>query len=102
MVIIPICIFTIAYREKVSALGDGRGKEQAMDMLRIVFCSAYLAVGCALFRRKFRVVVYAMFIEQWSEGDHGVVGCASIVELLICTYFYRKVQAVTMKQTQSE
>jgi len=46
MVIIPICIFTIAFREKVSAL-EGRegGKEEAMDMLRFVFCSAYLAVG---------------------------------------------------------
>lgn len=83
MVIIPICIFTIAYRDKDSALGRQGEEEEAMDTLRISVLfrvtGDWLDARCS--GGDFESLFYAVLVEQWSWKDCGVVGSASIVEL---------------------
>ena len=106
MVIIPICIFTIAYRDKESALGREGGKEEAMATLRILVLfrvsGGWLDARCP--GGDFESLFYAVFVEL-SNGRGRIVEWWEAFRLLnrvSCTYFAKKIQAVTVKQTQSE
>lgn len=97
MVIIPICIFTIAYRKGYGLGGWGEEEKQAMDMLSCAFrLTIVKSCGCVCSERLgigLRAVFHSGFSRVYATLSNGHGGTVVVRQRLIldCTYFCEKV-----------
>jgi hypothetical protein len=102
MAIIPICIFTIAYRKRLRpSVVDGKRSNGYVSCAFVYLLDGLPKAAGLLDARCFDGKLGRVHATL-SNGHGGTEVLGSVCLLLNCTYFAKKARLSIMKQTQSE